>query len=149
MQGRAEHVQRLLEPVVTGLGYELIGVELAQGPGGSILRVYIDRDDGITLDDCERVSHQVSGLLDVEDPIRGQYALEVSSPGLDRPLFTPAHYARFTGETVRLQLSRPLNGRRRFKGRLTEAGDEEIVIEQDGETVRIPFECIEKGRLVP
>ena len=149
MQGRAEHVQRLLEPVVTGLGYELVGVELAQGAGGSVLRVYIDSEEGITLDDCARVSHQVSGVLEVEDPVPGHYTLEVSSPGLDRPLFTPAHYERFTGEIVRLQLSRPLNGRRKFKGRLAAASDREIVLEQDGETVHIPFDCIERGRLVP
>jgi ribosome maturation factor RimP len=101
------------------------------------------------VEDCERVSHQVSGVLEVEDPIKGQYTLEVSSPGLDRPLFKPEHYARFVGEVVSLRLARPLGERRRFKGRLLALRDGAVVIEQDGAEVVVPLEDIDKAQLVP
>jgi len=145
----AKQLQQLLEPGVTALGYELLGIEhLAQGRH-SLLRLYIDSPDGITVEDCERVSHQVSGVLEVEDPIKGQYTLEVSSPGLDRPLFKPEHYARFVGEVVSLRLARPLGERRRFKGRLLALRDGAVVIEQDGAEVVVPLEDIDKAQLVP
>ena len=111
-----EKLQDLIESVVSSLGYELVGVEyLTQGRGG-LLRVYIDSEDGINLDDCSRVSHQLSGVLDVEDVIRGQYQLEVSSPGLDRPLFSLAHFERFVGQQVKLKLAVPIHGQRKFRG---------------------------------
>jgi ribosome maturation factor RimP len=95
----------LLEAEVRGLGYELVDLDLRVG-GDGLLRLYIDSEDGITLDDCERVSHQVSGLLDVEDPIPGHYTLEVSSPGVNRPLRTPGHFRRFEGERAKIELAR-------------------------------------------
>ena len=145
----AKQLQQLLEPGVSALGYELLGIEhLAQGRH-SLLRLYIDSPDGITVEDCERVSHQVSGVLEVEDPVKGQYTLEVSSPGLDRPLFKPEHYARFVGEVVALRLARPLGDRRRFKGRLLALRDDAVVIEQDGAEVVIPLDDIDKAHLVP
>jgi ribosome maturation factor RimP len=142
-----ERLIDLIEPVVMGLGYELVGVEFDGRQ--RVLRVYIDSVAGITLDDCSRVSNQVSGVLDVEDPIPGRYQLEISSPGLDRPLFSFAHFERFKGEMVRLQLLRPMEGRRRFKARLLGV-DGDCVVLQDGEaTLRIPYESIEKARLAP
>ncbi|MFQ5488942.1 MAG: ribosome maturation factor RimP [Gammaproteobacteria bacterium] len=144
-----ERLQRLLEPVVNMLGYELVGIEYFPTGHHYILRVYIDKEAGITLDDCEIVSRQVSALLDVEDPIRGQYTLEVSSPGLDRPLFTPEHFSRFSGKQVKLRLSTPLNGRRNYKGRLQGLDDGKVMLEVDGARVDLPLEDIEKARLVP
>jgi len=144
-----ERLQRLLEPVVKMLGYELVGIEYFPTGHHYILRVYIDKEAGVTLDDCEIVSHQVSALLDVEDPIRGQYTLEVSSPGLDRPLFTAEHFRRFSGKQVKLRLSTPLNGRRNYTGRLQGLDDGKVMLEVDGARVDLPLEDIEKARLVP
>lgn len=145
-----ERLQGLLEPVVTGLGYEWVGLEFLSAGARSILRVYIDRDGGIRVDDCERVSRQVSAVLDVEDVIRGQYNLEVSSPGLDRLLFTPEHYRRFAGSEVRLQLRDLVQGRRKLDGRLVgiDAG-EEVTILADGVEYRIPLANVAKARLKP
>ncbi len=145
-----ERLQGLLEPVVAGLGYEWVGLEFLSAGGRSILRVYIDRDGGIRVDDCERVSRQVSAVLDVEDVIHGQYNLEVSSPGLDRLLFTPDHYRRFAGSEVRLQLRDLVQGRRKLDGLLVgiDAG-EEVTILADGVEYRIPLANIAKARLKP
>lgn len=149
MTQAARQLQDLLEPAVGALGYELLGIEhLAQGRH-SLLRLYIDSPDGITVEDCERVSHQVSGVLEVEDPIKGQYTLEVSSPGLDRPLFKLAHYERFVGEVVSLRLARPIEGRRKFKGRLLSLREGLVVVDVDGTEMELPFEDIEKAHLVP
>jgi ribosome maturation factor RimP len=142
-----ERLIQLIEPVVSGLGYELVGIEFDGRQ--RVLRVYIDNPAGITLDDCSRVSYQVSGVLDVEDPIPGRYQLEISSPGMDRPLFAPEHFERFKGEMVRLQLARPIEGRRRFKARLLGLEGETVVLKDGEETFRIPYESIEKARLSP
>jgi ribosome maturation factor RimP len=142
-----ERLISLIEPAVTGLGYEFVGVEFDGRQ--RILRIYIDRVGGITLDDCSKVSYQVSGVLDVEDPIPGRYQLEVSSPGLDRPLFALAHFERFKGEMARVQLASPLEGRRKFKARLLGV-DGDCILLQEGETVlRVPYQSIEKARLAP
>jgi ribosome maturation factor RimP len=139
----------MFEPAVRALGYELVGVEHLVGKRRSLVRVYIDSEAGIALQDCERVSRQLSGILDVEDPLRGTYTLEVSSPGLDRPLYTLEHYARFMGQLVRVELKQPVAGRRRFVGQLAavEAGD--VRITEDGRDYSIPFVMIHKARLVP
>jgi ribosome maturation factor RimP len=150
MQQDPLHISELLEPSVRSLGYELVGVEYRSGgPGGALLRVYIDSEQGVTIDDCQTVSYQVSGVLDVEDPIPGHYTLEVSSPGADRLLFRPHDYRRFTGSLVRLRLDRPRDGRRKFKGRLRGLEDGNVLIEQEGETLSLPLERIEQARLVP
>lgn len=145
-----ERLQDLLEPVVAGLGYEWVGLEFVSAGASSTLRIYIDLDGGISVDDCERVSRQLSAVLDVEDVIRGHYTLEVSSPGLDRPLFTPEHYRRFAGREVRLQLRDLVQGRRKLDGRLAgiDAGDEVSVV-ADGVEYRIPLANIAKARLKP
>lgn len=142
-----DKLTRLVEPVVLGLGFELVGVEF--DPHQRILRVYIDAENGVVVDDCSKVSHQLSGLLDVEDPIPGNYHLEVSSPGMDRPLFTLAHFERFAGSMARVQLTRPIEGRRRFKAVLSGVEGDKVLL-QDGEMrIAIPFDSIEKARIVP
>lgn len=142
-----EHLQRLIEPVVAGLGYELVGIEF--DARAKILRVYIDHADGIGLEDCSRVSYQISGVLDVEDPIPGQYQLEISSPGLDRPLFTLEHFERFLGRSVRLQTVRPLAAQRRFKGRIAGVHEGIVDLEDENGLHAIPFDWIDKARLIP
>jgi ribosome maturation factor RimP len=144
------HINELLEPAVRSLGYELVGVEYRSGvQGGGLLRIYIDSEQGITVDDCQTVSYQVSGLLDVEDPIPGHYTLEVSSPGSDRLLFKRQDYERFVGSLVKVRLVFPLDGRRKFKGRLQGLEGENVVIEQDGDPISLPLDQIEQARLVP
>lgn len=143
-------VLQLLRPVVEGLGYEFVGVEYLPQGKHSLLRVYIDQPEtGVGVDDCERVSRQVSAVLDVEDPIRGHYTLEVSSPGLDRPLFTPEQFERFVGQAVKLLLSRPVQGRRKMTAQLTAVRDNVVTVVHEGETLEIDFDNIEKAHLVP
>ncbi len=148
MPRESAELRKLIEPAVTSLGYELVGVEFIRGKTG-VLRVYIDSDDGITVDDCKSVSYQVSGLLDVEDPIRGQYSLEVSSPGLDRPLFQPRDFERFAGHEISMRLSLPVDGRRKFKGTLLGLRDEQVVLQMDEEELVVSLDEIDQARLVP
>ncbi|MFO1435988.1 MAG: ribosome maturation factor RimP [Gammaproteobacteria bacterium] len=131
-------LQTLLEPVVEGLGYECVGVEFQPVNGRSTLCIYIDSEEGVTVDDCERVSRQASAVLDVEDVIRGHYTLEVSSPGLDRPLFTPAHYRRFIGSTVHLRLHSLQEGRRNIEGRLSGVDADDSVRVTTNEGMGVP-----------
>ena len=140
----------LLRPSVEALGFELLGVELRGSVRRPLLRVYIDHPAGITVDDCGQVSHQVSGILDVEAVLSDAYTLEVSSPGLDRPLFEPTHFERHIGDTVRLRLAVPHQGQRRYSGRLEDfrQGIVVLVTEQQG-SVQVPFDHIESARLVP
>lgn len=144
----SEQVRDLLGPALTKLGYELVHVEyITTRP--PLLRLYVDVAAGITLDDCERVSQYVSGLLDVEDPLPGAYRLEVSSPGLDRPLVTAEHFRRFAGNEVRVQLHRMLQGYRRLRGRLCGEADGIVQVEVDGERLNLPLTEIKAARLVP
>lgn len=140
---------KLLEPAIERLGYELVDIELKLGGRDGMLRVYLDKADGVDIEDCETVSHQVSAILDVEDPLSGHYTLEVSSPGLDRTLTKPAHFERFMGEDVRVKLRFPLEGRRNFKGALKSADEKQIEIEVDGQSHSLPLTTIESARLVP
>ena len=149
MPRESAELRKLLEPAVTALGFELVGVEFIRDKRG-LLRVYIDDPDkGITVDDCKAVSHQISGVLDVEDPIQGQYALEVSSPGLDRPLFLARDFERFAGHEVSLRLSVPVNGRRKFKGVLAGIKDGEVTVQMEDEELIVSLEEIDQARLVP
>ena len=144
------HISALLEPGVRSLGYELVGVEYQTGgKGGGLLRVYIDKEGGISAEDCQKVSYQVSGVLDVEDPIAGHYTLEVSSPGLDRLLFKPEDFERFAGQLAKLRVTYPIEGQRKFKGRLKGLQDRNVIIEQDDGEISLPFDQIEQARLVP
>jgi len=140
---------KLLEPAIERLGYELVDIEPKLGGRDGMLRVYLDKVDGVDIEDCETVSHQVSAILDVEDPLSGHYTLEVSSPGLDRTLTKPAHFERFMGEDVRVKLRFPLEGRRNFKGALKSADEKQIEIEVDGQSHSLPLTTIESARLVP
>jgi ribosome maturation factor RimP len=149
MRTAPANIQNIIEPVVSALGYELVGVEYLSQGRRSLLRIYIDHANGINLDDCTRVSHQVSGALDVEDLITGQYTLEVSSPGLDRPLFSKEQFTRFIGSEVIVRLSVPVNGRRKFKGVLRDIDDTNVVLLMDDEETSLPFNSIEKANLVP
>ena len=144
-----DQLYRVITPVVEGLGYELVGIEYLPQGKHSLLRVYVDQADGITLDDCEKVSRQVSAVMDVEDPLSGHYNLEISSPGLERPLFVEEHYQRFVGNQVFIRMSIPLDGRRRFEGRLLGVEDGEVMLEIEEEQFRLPLTQVEKAHLVP
>lgn len=142
----------LIEPAVVGLGYELWGIEFHSGGGHrSILRVYIEAEGGVKLEGCQKVSHQISGVLDVEDPINGEYTLEVSSPGMDRPLFKLNHYERYVGYKVKVKLKMPFEGRRNLAGRIAAVENEEVVIQLDEpeEEYVLPIESIDKAHIVP
>ena len=145
-----ERLMRLLEPTIAGMGYELLGLEyLGQGKH-SRLRLYIDGPEGIGLGDCEAVSHQVSGILEVEDPIKGQYSLEVSSPGLDRPLFKPAHYTSYLGRKVKLRTRLAIAGQRNFQGEIQSVEDEDVYISiENGEQLKLAVKDIERANLIP
>jgi len=138
----------LIAPV-EALGFELVGVEFVRAGKHSILRVFIDHEDGIDVDDCADASHQISAVLDVEDIITVEYNLEVSSPGMDRPLFNSAHYALVVGETITVKLSIPQDGRRNFKGLLLKCENDTILIRVDNDEFSLAIANIEKGNLVP
>ena len=139
----------LLEPALGRMGYELADLEVRLGGSGGLVRVFIDKPDGIDLADCEKVSLAVSALLDVEEPVPGKYDLEVSSPGLDRKLTKIEHFQRFMGEIVKVQMRFPIAGRRRFRGKLVSLDDENIVVEVDGEPHSLALATIDTARLVP
>jgi ribosome maturation factor RimP len=145
---------RLLEPPIEALGFELIDIEFVREGRGGILRIFIDRRAsdaaaGISVDDCAHVSHAVSQELETEDPIKGHYTLEVSSPGFDRILRTRAHFERFVGERIFAELKVPMDGRRRFIGVLKSVVGDTIVVEVDGTAHVLPLERIQKARLRP
>lgn len=143
-------LKKLLGPVVEALGCELWGIELQAGGKTKLLRLYIDHaENGVGVDDCERVSRQASAVLDVEDAINGEYILEVSSPGMDRPLYELSQYEQFIGEDISLRLRFPYEGRRNFKGRLSGVDDDEIVLVVADHEFLFPVEGIEKANVVP
>jgi ribosome maturation factor RimP len=139
----------MFEPVIESMAYELIGVELTGSGNGTVLRIYIDAEKGITVDDCQAVSYQVSGILDVEDPLQNHYTLEVSSPGLDRPLVKPEHFKQFIGELVKIRSTEAVLGRKNFKGILESFDGEYLYVAVDNEVYEIPFDIVEKANLVP
>ncbi len=139
----------LLEPVVNSLGFELADLEVHVSRSSGIVRLFIDAATGVTVDDCERVSRQVSSALDVADPMPGGYSLEVSSPGMDRRLAKPEHFDRFAGYPIQVKLRRLIEGRRRLRGTLVARHGESIEIRSGDEIVRIPLSEIDVARLVP
>lgn len=147
MSTREENLRCLLQPTVVALGFELWGVEHLPQGRHSVLRLYIDRDTGISVDDCALVSAQVGSVLDVEDPIAGDYTLEVSSPGLDRRLFHMEQYGRFSGEVVDIKLRMPFEGQRRFRGTLKGVEGEDVVVQVDDHEYLLPFDQIDKARV--
>ena len=147
-------LMRLLEPPIEALGFDVVDIEFAQAGRGGVLRIFIDRRAqdsglGITVDDCANVSHAVSQVLETQDPIKGHYTLEVSSPGFDRILRTRAHFERFIGARIFAELKVPLDGRRRFVGELKSIAGDTIVVEVDGKAHSLPLERIQKARLRP
>jgi ribosome maturation factor RimP len=145
-----DRLQAMLEPLVESMGYELVLLEFSPHKGSAMVRLFIDAPGGITLGDCEKVSREVEGQLDVEDPIPQNYRLEVSSPGLDRPLVKPAHYERFAGSVVKVQLVAPKHNRRKFQGVLKGLQDGQVVLDTaDAGTVLLALDEIERARLVP
>jgi ribosome maturation factor RimP len=150
MTTATDNLTRILKPVVLGMGYEWVGLEyLSGGHGASLLRIYIDLPEGITLDDCSAVSHQLSGVLDVEDPIRENYHLEISSPGLDRPLFTREQYLRFVGHQVVLKFHGKWMERRKLSGELVDCGEAQVSLNSEGQLFEVPLEVVRSARLVP
>ena len=139
----------LLEPTIEALGYELSDLELIFAGGSGVLRLFIDRPEGIRVEDCEAVSRQISGLLDVENPIQGDYDLEVSSPGMDRKLVKPAHFDRFAGQPVKGKFRAMIDGRRRFAGVLIGRDGDKARLQVDGTELTVPIDDIELIRLVP
>jgi ribosome maturation factor RimP len=160
MTGKADEIAVLLTPTVHALGLELLGVEYLPTAGGALLRLYIDvpaseanAEEGeqrlVGIEDCEAVSREVSAQLDVADPISAHYTLEVSSPGIERPLFTPAQFARFAGEVAKVTLKLPQDGRRRLQGTILRADDHSITFDVDGNAFAVAADNIEKAKLVP
>ena len=144
-----EELQKLLEPTIERLGFELTDLEVRLGGKGGLLRITIDKPEGIDLDDCEKASLAVSALLDIEDPVADNYNLEVSSPGLNRKLTKLEHFQRFEGETLKVTMRLPIAGRRRFRGTLVSSDNENIVVEVDGESHSLPLASLDTARLVP
>lgn len=149
MSSKLEQLQALLSPVVEALGYECWGIEFFSQGRHSLLRVFIDHANGILLEDCEKVSRQLSGVLDVEDPISAEYTLEVSSPGMDRPLFTLEQFSRYAGEQVKVKLRSPFEGRRNFQGLLRGIEDQDVVVLVDDHEYLLPIDMIDKANITP
>lgn len=147
MYKQNQSLVKLLEPVISAMGYEMLGIEYFTRGHGSLLRIYIDNEAGISVDDCERVSNQVTGILDVNDPIHGSYNLEVSSPGLDRPLFTLEQFRRFKGHRAQVKLRSKLDGRRNFTGEIGAVEPDRVVLHDRDERYTIPADLIEKAHL--
>ncbi|MEL7537551.1 MAG: ribosome maturation factor RimP [Pseudomonadota bacterium] len=145
----SDEIESLLRETVETLGYELLELELNLSGRQRIVRLFLDSEQGIDLMDCEKVSQQVSAVLDVEDPISGEYELEVSSPGLNRKLFTEAHFERFRGAEAKIELSEPLDGRRRFRGRIDKVDGGNVRVLVDNTEFTLPISAIEIARLVP
>lgn len=140
---------QMIEPIVTSMSYEFVGLEFIAQGNNSVLRIFIDLPDGINVDDCAAVSRQVSALLDVEDPISSEYNLEVSSPGLDRPLFKLEHYQRFVGSIAKIRVFVAVNGRKNFRGTIEGTENNEVILSVDGERWFLDVDNIDKARIVP
>ncbi len=149
VSSKLEQLQALLAPVVEALGYECWGLEYMSQGRHSLLRIYIDHANGVLVEDCEKVSRQVSGVLDVEDPISSEYTLEVSSPGMDRPLFTLEQFAKHAGELVKIKLRSPYEGRRNFQGPLRGVEEQDVVVLVDDHEYLLPIDLIDKANIIP
>jgi ribosome maturation factor RimP len=149
MSGKEAQLTQLLRPTVESMGYSLWGIELISPGKRPTVRLYIEAEAGVTVDDCAQVSHQVSGVLDVEDPIKGEYTLEVSSPGVDRLLFDAHQYVPFVGEMVDIRLRLPVEGRRRFKGTLMAVDSESVVVIIDEQEFTLPLRSVDRARAYP
>lgn len=146
---RQEQLAELIAPVVEAMECELWGIEYLSQGRHSMVRLYIEKPDGVGLEDCEKVSRQVSSLLDVEDPITGHYTLEVSSPGMDRPLYTLNHFERFAGSEVAIKLNRTFEQRKKFSGTLKGIENDDVILQMGDEEYLLPIDWIEKANIVP
>lgn len=149
MKRAPEHLVTLIEPIVEGLGYACWGIDYRPHPKHGLLRIYIDSPNGILVDDCSKVSHQISGALDVEDPISDNYQLEVSSPGADRPFFNVHQFEQFIGSTVLVNLYQSISGRKKITGIIEKVEDEMITLREAEQIFEVPFEAMSKARMVP
>ena len=149
MASKHDLLTELITPVVESLGCQLWGLEYFSQGRHSTLRLYIEHADGVGLEQCEQVSRQVSSVLDVEDPITGEYTLEVSSPGIDRPLYTLEQFTRYVGEQVSIKLRSAFEGRRKFTGLLRGVEDDDVLIVVDEHEYLLPIEMIEKANIIP
>jgi ribosome maturation factor RimP len=149
LSGKTVKLEELLRPGVEALGYQLWGLDYQSHGRHTMLRVYIDSENGIGVDDCAKVSHQISGVMDVEDPIAGEYNLEVSSPGMDRPLYTLEQFALYVGEDISVRLRTAFEGRRKFLGRLMGVEDGDVVLMVEEHEYLLPFDQIDKTNVVP
>lgn len=149
MASKQELLQELIAPIVTSLGCELWGLEYLTQGRYTTLRIFIDAPAGVSLDSCEKVSRQISAVLDVEDPIQGEYTLEVSSPGMDRPLYTAEQYARYIGETISARLRIAREGRRRFKGEIVKVEGSEVTLLVEGKEYVFAVDAIDKANIEP
>ncbi|CAI8954560.1 MULTISPECIES: ribosome maturation factor RimP [Pseudomonas syringae group] len=149
MSSKLEQLQGLLAPVVVALGYQCWGIDFSSQGKHSVLRIYIDKEGGVLVDDCAIVSRQISGVLDVEDPISTEYTLEVSSPGMERPLFTIEQFALYAGEQVRIKLRSPFEGRRNFQGLLRGVEEQDVVVQVEDHEFLLPIDLIDKANIIP
>ena len=138
----------LFTPIVEGLGFTLWGVEYRHSQHHALVKVFIDHEDGITVDNCSDVSHQISGILDVEDPINVAYTLEVSSPGVERPLMKKEHFVKYIGQEIKVRLSWAVNERKNFLGKLTQVENEDITVNVDGELFELPLNAVKRANLI-
>ncbi len=141
-------IETVIEPVVSGLGYEYVGAQFGQAENGQTLRVFIDTENGVVVEDCVAVSKQLSAVLDVEDTIKSAYQLEVSSPGIDRPLFTVNQFTEQKNEVVKVKMAVAVDGRRNFKGRLVDVENDAAIVEVDGIDYALPVSDVEEAHLV-
>lgn len=148
MRGSDQRLEKLLEPTITALGYEFVGCQLMPQGRKCLLRVYIDSEQGINVDDCAKVSYQVSAILEVEDPIAQAYTLEVSSPGLDRPFFKPAQFTPFVGQKVQVRTHTPREGQRNFSGAIIAVTTQQLELDIEGQVIALPFDDIDKANLI-
>jgi ribosome maturation factor RimP len=149
MASKQEQLAQLIAPIAQSLGCELWGLEYLTQGRYTTLRIFIDAENGVSLENCEKVSRQISSVMDVEDPIEGEYTLEVSSPGMDRPLYTEVQFARYVGETINVRLRVARDGRRRFKGLITKVENGDVFLNVDNQVVQLPVDAIDKANLVP
>ena len=149
MASKEAQLTEMIAPVVESMEYIMWGLEYSSQGRHTTLRVYIDHDNGITVDDCAAVSRQISAVMDVEDPISQEYTLEVSSPGMDRPLFTLEQFQRYINEWVEIRLRMPFEGRRKFKGVLVNIEDQDVVVQVDNTEFLLPIDMIEKAHVIP
>lgn len=147
MSAKEQQLQLMIEPTIEAMGFQLWGMEYRPQGRHTLLRIYIDSDKGVTIDSCAQISRQISGIFDVEDPVSGEYTLEVSSPGIDRPLFKLEQYAGYIGEWIEVKLRTAFDGRRKFSGTLKGLEAEDIVVQVDDHEFVLPFNSIDKAQI--